>query len=117
MKKILFLHGFYASGQCVPAVALREALKTTLNALKTLSKNHSEDLPEDVRALLGEVAFNVNAALSAPRRNCDVGTAEEQGERCLAQFDQWRREGDGRKLITAIMAWVQMPYNEEGGEK
>ena len=26
MKKVLFLHGFYASGQCVPAVALREAL-------------------------------------------------------------------------------------------
>lgn len=26
MKKILFLHGFYASGQCVPAIALREAL-------------------------------------------------------------------------------------------
>ena len=25
MKKILFLHGFYASWQCVPAVALREA--------------------------------------------------------------------------------------------
>ena len=25
MKKILFLHGFYASGQCVPAMALREA--------------------------------------------------------------------------------------------
>ena len=25
MKKILFLHGFYASGQCVLAVALREA--------------------------------------------------------------------------------------------
>ncbi|MBQ8463515.1 MAG: hypothetical protein IJ544_05305 [Prevotella sp.] len=25
MPKILFLHGFYASGQCVPATALREA--------------------------------------------------------------------------------------------
>ena len=25
MKNILFLHGFYASGQCVPAMALREA--------------------------------------------------------------------------------------------
>ncbi len=25
--KILFLHGFFASGQCVPAVALKEALK------------------------------------------------------------------------------------------
>lgn len=24
MKKILFLHGFYASGQCVPALAFRE---------------------------------------------------------------------------------------------
>ena len=27
MKKILFFHGFYASGQCVPAVALREAFE------------------------------------------------------------------------------------------
>jgi len=27
-KKILFLHGFFASGQCVPAVALREAFET-----------------------------------------------------------------------------------------
>ena len=27
MKKILFLHGFYASGQCIPAVALREAFE------------------------------------------------------------------------------------------
>ncbi len=27
MKKVLFLHGFYASGQCVPAVALSEVLK------------------------------------------------------------------------------------------
>ena len=26
-KKILFLHGFYASGQCVPALALMEAFK------------------------------------------------------------------------------------------
>ena len=25
MKKILFLHGFFASGQCVPAQALRES--------------------------------------------------------------------------------------------
>lgn len=26
-KKILFLHGFYASGQCVPALALKDAYK------------------------------------------------------------------------------------------
>ncbi len=27
MKKIIFLHGFYASGQCVPALALKEAFE------------------------------------------------------------------------------------------
>ena len=27
MRKILFLHGFFASGQCVPAMALRDAFK------------------------------------------------------------------------------------------
>ena len=27
MKKILFLHGFFASGQCIPAQALRESFK------------------------------------------------------------------------------------------
>jgi predicted esterase YcpF (UPF0227 family) len=27
MKKIIFLHGFYASGQCVPAIALKEAFE------------------------------------------------------------------------------------------
>ena len=33
MKKILFLHGFYASGQCVPAIALKEALKDKVEVL------------------------------------------------------------------------------------
>ena len=73
---------------------MRKALKTTLNALKTLSKNHSVDLPEDVRALLGEVAFNVNAALVALPRNCyfydnkaDAETrfVEETGENDMQQ--------------------------------
>jgi len=27
MKKVIFLHGFFASGECVPAVALRDALR------------------------------------------------------------------------------------------
>ena len=52
-------------------------------------------------------------ALALPRRNCDVGTPEEQGERCLVQFNEWRRKGDGKKLITAIMEWAQMPYTQE----
>lgn len=57
-------------------------------------------------------------ALSKPPRQCDVGTPEEQGERCLAQFEQWRRKSDGKKLITAIMAWAQTPYKaQEGGAR
>lgn len=54
-------------------------------------------------------------ALTVPPRNCDVGTPDEQGERCMAQFDQWRRKGDGKKLITAIMAWAQAPYAAQEG--
>ena len=68
--------------------------------------------------LLWQIVGLCDAALSRPPRNCDVGTPEEQGERCLAQFEQWRRNGDGKKLITAIMMWTQMPYTaEEGGAK
>ena len=33
MKKLLFLHGFYASGQCVPALALREAFAVRAEVL------------------------------------------------------------------------------------
>lgn len=65
--------------------------------------------------LVGGIERIARAALSAPPRNCDAGTPDEQGERCLAQFNQWRRKGDSRKLITAIMAWAQMPYTAEKG--
>ena len=34
MKQILFLHGFYASGQCVPAIALREAFAGRADVLQ-----------------------------------------------------------------------------------
>lgn len=33
MKKILFLHGFFASGQCVPALTLRETLEGRVDVL------------------------------------------------------------------------------------
>ena len=33
MKKILFLHGFFASGQCLPALALRDAFKGRVEVL------------------------------------------------------------------------------------
>ena len=43
MKKILFLHGFYASGQCVPAVALREAFAGKADVLTPDLPMHPQD--------------------------------------------------------------------------
>ena len=33
MKTILFLHGFFASGSCVPALALKEAFANKVRVL------------------------------------------------------------------------------------
>ena len=46
MKKILFLHGFYASGQCVPAVALRKAFEDRAEVL-------TPDLPMHPKEAVG----------------------------------------------------------------
>lgn len=65
----------------------------------------------------------VNAALSAPPRNCDVGTAEEQAERFKTFCYIYPLNCAGCPLkdsgIThneCAIFWTQMPY-EEGGEK
>ncbi len=46
MKKILFLHGFFASGQCVPALALRKAFDGLAEVL-------TPDLPRHPKAAIG----------------------------------------------------------------
>lgn len=76
-------------------------------------------------------AFNeVIAAISAPPRNCDVGTAEEQQDRfrefCRKHFDA-RECGLGRsvakcpayrgeKIPDCSLWWAQMPYDEGSGK-
>ena len=68
-----------------------------------------------------------NAALAAPPRNCDVGTAEEQSVR-MAEFcrEQYKKT-DGVRLCSGCrffelagtecqFAWAQLPY-EKGGDK
>ena len=62
----------------------------------------------------------VNAALSAPPRNCDVGTAEEQSARFDAHcrkhmgcFTCPLREKDGGVPKHCELAWTQMPYESE----
>ena len=49
MRKILFLHGFFASGQCVPAVALREALEGRAEVLTPDLPIHPQMALEQIR--------------------------------------------------------------------
>lgn len=51
MKKVLFLHGFFASGQCVPAQALREALADKAEVLTPDLPIHPQQALEQIRAI------------------------------------------------------------------
>lgn len=98
---------------------LRETLNKVLNGIKHLSRIHNDDLPEDVRATLGRMAFDANESLAEPVRNYEVGTAEEQKMR----FDLFchGRKCEGCCLylsMSCALSWAQMPYAEqEGGAK
>jgi hypothetical protein len=52
MKKILFLHGFYASGQCVPAVALKEALAGTAEVISPDLPLHPKEALSYIREII-----------------------------------------------------------------
>lgn len=52
MKKVLFLHGFFASGQCVPALALKNALTDKANVLTPDLSIHPFDALEKIRRII-----------------------------------------------------------------
>ena len=52
MNKILFLHGFYASGQCVPAVALQEALEARAEVLTPDLPMHPKEAIRYIREVI-----------------------------------------------------------------
>ena len=52
MKKILFFHGFYASGQCVPAVALREAFEGEADVITPDLPMHPKEAVRFIRGLI-----------------------------------------------------------------
>jgi len=51
MKKILFLHGFFASGQCQPALALREAFEGRAEVISPDLPTH----PKEALVLIRDV--------------------------------------------------------------
>ena len=52
MQKILFLHGFFASGQCVPAVALREAFAGRAEVITPDLPMHPKETVSFIRELI-----------------------------------------------------------------
>lgn len=76
---------------------------------------------------LCEAKTAINKALSLPRLNCEVGTADEQAERfeeyCQSRWE-CREDCPIGKIIGkndslrdhCQLLWAQMPYSEEGIE-
>lgn len=118
------------------AAAMREALLETKSVIARCMEILNKipgGVPYD--GLIDDVAdeicdlreCHVNPALSAPQRNCDVGTAEEQEER-FHSFCNKRQSGiQGLcspkcpcilccSMSQCLTKWSQMPY-EEGGAK
>ena len=95
------------------AAAMREALEMILDKVNGLDEECGVD-PVEIRDL-------ARAALSAPARQCDVGTADEQSERFTKYCKMFPRcrgcECCGKVLLGRCeLAWAQMPYAaEEGG--
>ena len=52
MQKILFLHGFFASGQCVPAAALRDAFKGEAIVITPDLPMHPQEAMAFIRQLI-----------------------------------------------------------------
>ena len=88
------------------------------------------DMSGDCKGVPCEKMQKAKAALSAPPRNCDVGTAEEQSDRYEAHCDAYHKATgtcddcpiykEECKMTGNIphcqLVWAQMPY-EEGGAK
>lgn len=86
----------------------REALESAYRLLSNIDFDEDSDLDD----MAAPVVQKIGQALAEPIRNCDVGTAEEQGTRLLADFETWRENANGKRLVDAIMAWTQMPYEK-----
>ena len=106
------------------AAAMRKALERLRErALMDLYENaFAADPSGNYKKFVKRTIKIAGAVLSAPPRNCDVGTAEEQSERyekfCYAHRS--REKGCGGcplcDIVCCGFAWLQMPY-EEGGAR
>jgi len=98
------------------AAALRAALEDVVKYLGDIIPTHREV----------ELVKSARAALSAPPRNCDVGTPKEQRNRFEAFCESHWSAIDGMcdvncpclrcgDKMVCLCKWAQMPYEAEGG--
>lgn len=89
---------------------MREALKKAMRVL------HCSIVAEILNGEDAHEALNaVTTALSAPARNCDVGTVEEQSERYHALCDSNKCTSCPCKFTVrtyCALIWAHMPYEE-----
>lgn len=104
------------------SAAMREALITCRNIAAWIRSGNAS-----VEAGVERIQTEIDKALSAPARNCDVGTAEEQLDRYGVYCQNRCTSCDNRHYchicgeryrMKCMMEWAQMPYEaEEGGAK
>lgn len=117
--------------------AMREALERAIDAIQTMIALYDEEHTAAVQigatwersdtSEANAIIEQARAALAAPPRNCDVGTADEQTERYYAAchrydhctscpvFARWGTFAVG-KPKSCQMIWGQMPFAKaEGG--
>ena len=102
------------------AAKLREALKLCMDEMCNRCRDLAKARGNPAPCLNGcEPVRKAKAALAAPPRNCDAGTAEEQAKRlnewCNGRHCTFCRFKGGRP-DECKLKWAQMPY-KEGGAK
>ena len=97
------------------AAAMREALEAARDLLLPQCNGGTA-----FAKTCGETVNKIMDALSAPPRNCDVGTAEEQEERYIKlkreHIDKLTRcPAVGPSFFPDSLYWAQIPYKEKEG--
>ena len=96
------------------AAAMREALEAAIPIMRACLFDYYNTT--GVNKVVGEM----KAALSAPPRNCDVGTAEEQSDRfeafCLRHKNCSSCPCKYTEKTSCSINWALMPYEEGGAE-
>ena len=100
------------------AAAMREALEAALRFIGNLEIEPYSPLDEAA----SELRQRIMDALSAPARQCDVGTPGEQSERmekavCSKHHGCVRCPLRKAKYSDCSLVWAQTPYAEEGAGK